>query len=134
MIMNCRRCGTIFNKGIRDICPACLEEEGQLVGVIRAYLKENKMATILDVVHDTEIPIEVILDFIEERLLILVDNPNMSIECKRCGLPTQEGRFCENCKIEMVHELAHATQLVRDAKKAANGAPQIVYRSTEGAN
>ncbi len=129
MIKNCTRCGTIFNKVASDICPTCVKEESELMETIRLYLKEHKMATIADVVRDTEIPVEVILDFIEDNLIVLVDNPNMSIQCSRCGKLTQDGRLCANCKNDLVHELAFATRLVRDAKKSGKKEPHVIYRS-----
>lgn len=119
----------LFNKTVRNICPKCIEEDDELVGIIRSYLNEHKSATITDVVRDTEIPLEVILEFIEEKFIVLVDHPNLKLECSRCGAATQDGVMCKNCKQELVHELAQATKLVRNVKSTGRNEPQVVFRA-----
>lgn len=117
MIVNCKRCGRIFQKSTRDICPSCISEQHELVETIRTYLKQNLTATITDVVRDTDVPLEIILDFIDDGLLIFVDNSNISFECSHCGGLSNEGRVCTKCKNELIHELANATQLVQKVRK-----------------
>lgn len=120
MISNCPRCGRLFNKTVRDICDQCINEESDFINIIRQYLKENKLATITDVVRDTEIELEIVLDLIEKGHIVLIDNPNMRFECSRCGLPTPDGRLCSKCREELILELANATQLVRTVKESTD--------------
>ncbi len=129
MIANCARCGRFFDRTIRDICKTCIEEEAEFINIIRAYLKENKMATITDVVRDTDIDLEIVLDLIEDGFIVLVDNPNINFECSRCGLPTQDGRICAHCRDELVRELANATHLVRNVKESSDKQKKVIYHS-----
>ncbi len=116
MLTNCRKCGRVFQKALRNICVPCLHEEHDMVRIIRAYLEKNKLAIILDVVRDTEIKLDTILDLIDEGVLILVEFPNITVECGRCGNSTQAGRYCIKCRDEMVQELTNARQMISSSK------------------
>jgi hypothetical protein len=130
MISNCSRCGKLFNKTIREICEQCMSEETEMINTIRLYLKENKLATVTDVVRNTEVELEIILDLIEKGHIVLIDNPNIKFECSRCGLPTPDGRLCSRCRDEMIHELANATQLVRNLKGSTSDERfKVMYHS-----
>jgi flagellar operon protein (TIGR03826 family) len=134
MITNCPRCGKLFMKTTKDICEQCISEERELIDIIRLYLKENKMATITDVVRDTDIELEIILDFIEKGHIILIDNPNIKFECSRCGNPTQDGHLCSRCREELILELADATQLVRSVRESTADRTKVVYHSFGNSN
>lgn len=67
---------------------------------------------------------------IEQGKLMLVDFPNLSIECKGCGLPTQEGVYCNECKNDLIMELADATENVRKLR-ANQAAPTGVRFHTK---
>ena len=116
MIANCKRCGQLFQKTSREICLNCIKEQHELVRVIKDYLKKHRLATVPEVATDTDIAVEDIVDLIEEKILVLVDYPNMQITCERCGTPTQDGRFCTNCRNDLVAELADMTGAVKSLK------------------
>lgn len=116
MIANCKRCDRLFQKTIRDICPSCIREQQELVGVIRNHLKKHPYATVPEVAQATQIDVEDIVDLIEQNALNLVDFPNFTLTCERCERVTQDGRFCNSCKEEMAVELANMTKVVRSAK------------------
>ncbi len=116
MLKNCRRCGRMFEKVFRDICPSCIGKEQEIVRILREYLNKNKLATIFDVVKDTDIALNTIIDLIDAGVLILVEFPNITIECQRCGTPTQVGRYCAKCKDELIRELANATNRISGLK------------------
>jgi flagellar operon protein (TIGR03826 family) len=113
LIANCKECGALFNQILHNICPACVQEEQKRFEIVQKYLKENRYATIVDIVRHTQILIEEVTIMIERGKLMLVDFPNLSIECKGCGLPTQEGVYCNECKNDLIMELADATENVR---------------------
>jgi flagellar operon protein (TIGR03826 family) len=120
VIANCKECDTLFNKVLHDICPACLQVEQARFVQVRDYLKENRQATLVEIVRDTHVLIEEITDMIEQGKLVLVDFPNLSIECHGCGLPTQDGAYCSACKNEMIMALADATEHVRKLRGNEN--------------
>lgn len=112
-IVNCKRCGRIFNRIRRDICANCIAEEDSAFAAVRAYLKDHPNATMADVVEATDVELELIVSMIRDGRLMLHDNPNMSYECQRCGGPTQSGRFCARCTEELAHTLAKATSEIK---------------------
>lgn len=117
MIANCKRCDRIFQKVVKDICPSCVKEQQELVQLIKNYLRDHPYATIPEVARETDIAVEDLIDLIEQQILILVEFPNMTITCERCGLPTQQGRFCNSCKAELVKEMANMTRAVKQLQE-----------------
>lgn len=116
MITNCRRCYRLFDKTSHDICPTCIREQQELVGVIRDYLKKHPYATVPEVSEATQIVVEDIVDLIDQHVLILVDFPNFTLTCERCGRATQNGRFCNSCREELTVELGNMTKVIRSTK------------------
>ncbi|WP_067934776.1 TIGR03826 family flagellar region protein [Alicyclobacillus kakegawensis] len=100
-IANCKRCGRIFNRVSRDICPACVAEEDEAFEKVRAYLKEHRYATILETSEATDVDLDLIVDMIKSGRLIIRDLPNFTYACERCGAPIQVGRFCSRCTQEL---------------------------------
>ncbi|MDQ0191094.1 hypothetical protein JI721_08430 [Alicyclobacillus cycloheptanicus] len=112
-IANCKRCGKIYNRVRRDICPQCIAEEDEAFHLVRTYLRENRDATIEDVVEETGVPMELIISMIQDGRLILRDNPNIFYACEHCGQPTQSGRFCAACSRELSTALQKAGEGLR---------------------
>lgn len=44
MLANCPKCGQLFNKVTKDICPKCIEEEEQLLRDTQEFLRNNRNA------------------------------------------------------------------------------------------
>lgn len=104
-IANCRRCGKLFNRIGRDICPDCVKDEDEKLATIRAYLRQHPLANIYEVANGTDVSYDEIVQFIRDGRLLLRNNPNMVYPCERCGTPTQSGRLCANCAKEMAREV-----------------------------
>lgn len=107
-IMNCKRCGRMFNRIRRDICPSCIEEEEVAFQTVRKYLREHRNASMPEVVGETGVSLDLVVEMIRDGRLILRDNPNLTYECERCGKPTQSGRYCAACTQELVAGLGGA--------------------------
>lgn len=124
-IANCKRCGRIYNRVRRDICPNCIEEEDQLYLKVREFLRENRDASLEEVVKATEIPMQTLIQMIQDGRIMLRDNPNMAYPCERCGSLTQSGRYCMKCTKEIANSLSQAGTQMRDKliadKKAGRG-------------
>ena len=98
-LRNCPRCGRIFGFISAPICSFCLEEEEDEFKKVKDYLWDNPGSTVVEVSEATEVEVEKIMRFLrEERLQVSSDNPNMLLECERCGRPINMGRFCQGCK------------------------------------
>lgn len=129
LIANCKRCDRLFQKNSRDICPDCIREQLDLVAIIKAYLKTHKHATVSEVSRETDIPVDDIVDLIEDHILILVDYPNIQLTCERCGTLTQEGRFCAECRADLISDLANMTKMVKNLKVTNKTDPPKGYFS-----
>jgi flagellar operon protein (TIGR03826 family) len=108
-IANCKRCGRIYNRVRRDICPACIEEEDKIFVKVRNFLREHKNAYMDDVIEGTGVDMETLIQMIQDGRVILSNNPNMGYACERCGGITRSGRFCAKCTTELARTLAGAS-------------------------
>lgn len=128
-IANCRRCGRLFNRVGRDICPDCVKDEDDKLATIRAYLRQHPLANIYEVANGTDVTYEEIVEFIRDGRLVLRNNPNMVYPCERCGTPTQAGRLCTNCAKEMAEELERARE---GHRKTSAERPGGFYSRSDG--
>ncbi|WP_083430659.1 TIGR03826 family flagellar region protein [Alicyclobacillus macrosporangiidus] len=115
-IANCKRCGRLFNRVRRDICPACVAEEDKAFETVRQYLREHRDATMAEVSEETGVGVDLIIAMIQDGRLMLRDNPNLHYPCERCGQPTRAGRYCPRCTKELSASLSAAA---RDLRKKA---------------
>ncbi len=122
-IANCKRCGRIYNRVRRDICPSCIEEEDKIFLKVRDFLREHKNAYMEDVIQGTEVDMDTLIQMIQDGRVILTDNPNMGYACERCGGMTRSGRFCPKCSKELANSLnaASAEMKSKAAEKRRNG-------------
>lgn len=44
MLANCPKCGQLFNKVTKEICPKCVEAEDKMLSETQHYLRENRNA------------------------------------------------------------------------------------------
>ncbi|WAA09783.1 TIGR03826 family flagellar region protein [Fervidibacillus albus] len=107
-LANCSRCGKVFVKtSIRDVCETCYQEEEAAFEKVNQFLKkrENRTASMAQVIEATGVEEELILKFIKKGRIRLIQFPNLSYPCDKCGAPIQKGRLCENCQREFRTEL-----------------------------
>jgi flagellar operon protein (TIGR03826 family) len=99
-LSNCSNCGRIFDKRIRDICPACIEEEEKDFLQIKDYLNDHPTAGIKEISEETGITERRGISFFKNgRLLASRRNrEHKLLSCERCGEPIAYGKFCERCQ------------------------------------
>ncbi|SDS98480.1 flagellar operon protein TIGR03826 [Paenibacillaceae bacterium GAS479] len=95
---NCPRCGRIFAKNFREVCPNCIREIDREYEDCRDYLRKNRGATINELSEQTKISIRQITKFIKEGRISLIDAPNLSYPCEVCGILIREDHMCEACR------------------------------------
>lgn len=99
-LANCSKCGTIFAKSkFRDVCQNCfLEEESGFEKVYQFIRKkENRIATIEQVIEATGVDEDLIIKYIKNGRLRLAQFPNLGYKCDKCGATIREGVLCQNC-------------------------------------
>lgn len=104
-IANCPRCGKIFARGIKDICPECSKDIDKEYEECAKYLRENKGATIHDVSEETKVSVKQITKFIREGRISLYNAPNMGYPCEICGLIIRDGGMCDDCRKRLANDV-----------------------------
>lgn len=121
-IAKCKWCGRPFQSFGLPFCPKCMQELDEQYKPVRDYLYDNPNATIEEVVAETGVPQRVILFYLRDGRLRMV-NASGLLKCEQCGAPIDSGHLCEKCmgKLEtrMVQPLqARQNQLREEQRKA----------------
>ena len=122
---NCPRCGKLFAKGIRDVCPACLRDIDQEYQRCAEYLRENKGAIITELSDATGVSIRQITKFIREGRISIVNAPNLSYPCESCGTLIRDNHLCDECRIRL-------TKAARDIKAEVSKVAQAERPQSAG--
>jgi flagellar operon protein (TIGR03826 family) len=105
---NCPRCGKLFAKNFRDICPSCIKDIEAEYEKCLKYLREEKSATIQEVHEATGVSIRQITKFIKEGRISIANNPNMMYPCEVCGVLIRDGNMCDSCRTRLSRDLNSA--------------------------
>lgn len=107
-LRNCRHCGKMMQYiGIGElICPACKKELEEKFVEAKTYLKENPGTNSTQLARETGVPLSQINKWVREERLIFSEDSPIGIDCERCGKMIKSGRFCPECKTEMVNEFS----------------------------
>lgn len=98
-VRNCRKCGRIFNYVMGPhICPACRESMEEDFQRVKAYITDNKGATITQVAEDCEVEISQIQQWLREERLSLSEGSGILLQCESCGAAITCGRYCDECR------------------------------------
>ncbi|WP_169084576.1 TIGR03826 family flagellar region protein [Paenibacillus sp. PL91] len=115
---NCPRCGKLFAKNFRDVCPSCMREIDKEYELCANFLREFKGSIITEVSDATGVSIKQITKFIREGRISIVNAPNMSYPCESCGTLIRDHHLCDSCrhridkdKKEMFDNLAKQTEI-----------------------
>ncbi|NLW16555.1 MAG: hypothetical protein GX033_02720 [Firmicutes bacterium] len=98
---NCPRCGRIYARNLRKLCPDCIKEEEEQYQVVYRYLRDNPKSTVQQVSANTGVPEERILSFLRQDRLMVSEWTQLTYPCERCGAEIKRGRFCQSCTKEM---------------------------------
>lgn len=99
-IANCPRCGRLFARALRPVCESCFKEYEKMFQTVYTFIrkKENREATMEEVVENTGVEEKYIQQFIREGRLKTSHFPNLTYPCESCGRAIREGRLCDHCK------------------------------------
>lgn len=107
-LMNCPNCDALFVKtNIRNVCQDCWKQEEKAYETVYDFMRkrENRAATITQVVEATGIEEELIYKFVKSGRLKTLSFPNFGYPCDRCGHIIRKGNICEDCQEELKKEL-----------------------------
>lgn len=99
---NCPRCGKLYVKNPRGMCPACMKEIDQQCEECIQYLREHRNCTIQELSDATGVSIKQITLFIKEGRISIAEAPQMMYACEVCGAPIREHKMCEACRARLI--------------------------------
>ncbi|MCU6708447.1 flagellar protein [Paenibacillus sp. J5C_2022] len=121
---NCPRCGKLFAKNFRDVCPVCMRDIDKEYEKCATYLRENKGAMITELSDQTGVSIRQITKFIREGRISMMDAPNLSYPCESCGVLIRENHLCDACRKRLTKDTRRMLDDEKSRKEteAANAA------------
>lgn len=124
---NCPRCGRLFVKLARKVCPQCHQKVEEEFRRVYDFLrkKENRQATIYETSEQTGVSVTQIKEFIRQGRLEIKDFPRMGYPCETCGELIKEGRFCHSCRQQLLKEMA----TLQESGNEQKGRPLYHYSS-----
>lgn len=129
-LSNCPKCDAIFVKNqFREVCQDCWKEEEKAYETVYQFIRkrENRTATIIQVVEATGVEEDLILKFIRTGKLKLAQFPNLGYPCEKCGVSIREGKVCKSCAGELRKDLQQFTAEEERRREAAQREKQGTY-------
>ena len=115
-VANCPRCGRIYAKTVKNLCPDCFKEEEEQYEVVYRYLRENPKSTVQQVSENTGVSEDRILGFLRQDRIMSAEWSHLTYPCERCGSQQiNSGRFCESCTQAMQQSLETAARSIKPA-------------------
>lgn len=136
-LSNCSRCGKVFAKTIRDVCPECFREEEEAFKIVYRFLskRKNREATLAEIVDATGVDEELVIKFIKEKRLRSSQFPKLAYPCERCGIDIVEGKLCHNCSQGILEQVERHEELKRRAKERKEASEHVrTYYSFDAKN
>jgi flagellar operon protein (TIGR03826 family) len=115
-LANCPKCGKLYAKNIRNLCPACVKEIEDLFQSCIDYLRKHRKCTLAELSEGAGVTKGMIANFIREGRISIGDFPNLTYECEVCGTNIREGHLCESCRVRLNKDLQNIKE---DERKAA---------------
>jgi flagellar operon protein (TIGR03826 family) len=109
-VSNCPRCGRVFVKGIKDVCPNCIKEIELQFDKCSIFLKENRGTGLKALSEATEVSIRQITKFIRDGRISIKNLPNMTYPCESCGIEIREGHICDSCRSKLVKGISNSKE------------------------
>jgi flagellar operon protein (TIGR03826 family) len=104
-ISNCPKCGKVFARGMKDVCPACVKEIDNEYLLCANFLRDNKGATLYELSEATKVSVKQITKFIREGRIYIYDAPNLGYPCEICGTAIREGGMCDDCRRRLTKDV-----------------------------
>ncbi|MFD1361689.1 TIGR03826 family flagellar region protein [Lentibacillus salinarum] len=128
-LANCSRCGKVFGKTFHDVCQACYREVEEAFRIVYRFLskRENREATMNEIVKATAVEEALIIKFIKERRLRTSDFPKLAYPCERCGVNIVSGRLCADCSDELKKDLERHERLKEHERRKMTESESVYY-------
>ncbi|WP_017470762.1 TIGR03826 family flagellar region protein [Amphibacillus jilinensis] len=135
---NCVNCGKLFVRLSRPVCQDCYKEEEEKFQIVYEFMKkrENRQATVLEIVEGTGVEEELIIKFVRENRLRASQFPNLTYPCDRCGQQIKEGKLCSDCSTDLSKDLKKQEEIetLKERQKAEERERQRTYFAVDKFN
>lgn len=108
-LANCKQCGKLYKKILRDICDVCAAIERHELILIFRYIRENpdKEISLEQINFETDVPLNHLEEFYFTGQLANAGT-RITASCKLCGAQinslTRKGYFCSKCSDKLQEE------------------------------
>lgn len=119
-VRNCRQCGCLYNYiggTYRNLCPNCIRLLEDKFDNVKAYIEDNRTATINEVSIECEVSVRQIEQWVREERLCFSDDSPVGIACECCGKTIKTGRYCDSCKNGMINQLGNMYGTIDDSEE-----------------
>src|SRR5699024_10743392 len=91
----CPRRNAVFIQSIRVICRTCDREAKEALHTVFRFRskRENREATLAEIVEATGVEEELIIKFVKEKRLLTSQFPKLSYPCEKCGEQIVTGKL-----------------------------------------
>jgi len=97
--INCPKCGKLIpeRKDGELLCKTCEEAEASPYKRVREYVYNHQGANIIEVAEATGVSKGLILQYLKEDRISLMDNKSLLPRCENCGRVIDRGHMCGEC-------------------------------------
>jgi ribosomal protein L32 len=117
-LSNCAKCGSVFSRAGKPVCPKCVRKEEADFERAVQWLQEHPGRGIRELSVATGIDERDILKWARENRLALRDMSEF-VKCKKCGEPVSVGIFCDRCKIDFSKTVSEELKAMKEGTVAA---------------
>ncbi|MBQ7200738.1 MAG: flagellar protein [Eubacterium sp.] len=116
-LIGCVRCGKLFQyvSGPR-VCQNCSKALEEKFMEVKQYVREHPNVDMRTLSKECDVSPKQIQRWVREDRLVFSSDSPIGIPCERCGKTIKSGRFCENCKNGITHDLEDAAGIKKQAK------------------
>ena len=122
-LVDCRRCGRLFIRVNKDICPRCAQEIEQEFLLCHDYLRDHPGATVIEIHEATGVSVKQIEEFVKEGRFQFMRGEHLDYGCERCGRRIRKGKYCDQCSKELFEELSQVIEPPRPRKEPHSPRP-----------
>lgn len=108
-LAKCKWCGRPFQSYGLRLCARCVQELDEQYRPVRDYVYDNPHASIEDVVRDTGVDQRVIMYYLRDGRLEMVNAGDM-LRCEHCGATINSGRLCTDCASKVEERISKPMQ------------------------
>lgn len=123
-VRNCKQCSKLFNFiGGTPLCPECIKQNEDKFDDVKEYIYDHPKCGMQEVSQEMDVSVAQIRKWLKEERLAFSEDSEIALNCEKCGKRILTGRYCKNCKAEVLNQFSGAYRK-EEPKKAQERAKQ----------